>query len=289
MKGEHEWRERIAVASTESKWPFATYDMWNRDELEVRGFLIVSSRVMREWFNMRYDAASREFHSMRRDAVDPDMFDEGYLYDLAVESCGVDPHDYDWQLSSAVIKDACSLYEVYLERAADQVLSVSGFGLKMPEPEGSWSWQTCRAFYEAYFGIDVRPSPIGNIIWMRNKMTHLRDMLRTDEGEREFRRKLAELGISDPAATSEEYSLGLSELTPSWSNGVRLSHLEAYRIINMIRLQVNQTAELMSEFENGNVSSYYLDAIKAGNPAGASGLNPDKLLTRVQRPQSLLE
>lgn len=256
------------------------YSDWDRNELEIRGFLIASSRVMKGWFDAHYSAARREMDRIIRSAKDPDWYDVGMIYDIFVEMSGVDPHSYYWQLSSATVKDTCGLYEIYLERAADAVLKTVGFRLKKLDTENSWNWPECRAFYGAYFSIEVRPPPVDHIIWMRNKMAHLRDELRTKEGATEFDRRLEDLAISG-SETAQERQFGLSADPPAWSDGVRLSGLETYRILNIVRSHVNLVDNLLSAFAKGTTSTSYFDALKAASPVAVPNLDIRRLLRRA--------
>jgi hypothetical protein len=235
---------------------------------------------MKDWFNVHYSAAEREMNRIIRDSKDPDWYDVGMIYDMFVEMSGVDPHSYYWQLSSATVKDTCALYEIYLEHAADEVLTTVGFRLRKLDSENSWSWTECRAFYSAYFGIEVKPPLVDHIIWMRNKMVHLRDELRTEEGATEFSQKLEDLAISG-SETAQERQLRLSLDSPAWSGGVRLSGLETYRIMNIVRSHVNQVDNLLSAFAKGTKSTSYFDGLKAGSPVAVPNLDIRRLLRRA--------
>lgn len=249
------------------------YSLWNLDELEVRGFLISSNRGMQEWFSLKWQEAEEKANEL----FDPDYDDVSLPYDLFTDSVGVDPVSYFWQLSSAVVKDACSLYEVYLERAADNLVRQHGARLAKLQTEESWTWTECRAFYQSYLGCDIKPPLIENIIWMRNKMTHLRDELRTADGLADFEQRLQGLRISDPA-TPEEAALGLTNSPPYMQHGVEISQLQTYRMLDILRAQVNNLTLHLFPFIHGMTSNAYLDALRSGAPISIKQFNHQKLL-----------
>jgi hypothetical protein len=269
---EPKWRE--AVRTVEADMSTTEYSSWDTAELDIRVFLLSSSHVMNDWFNARWAAASEDAPRI----FDPEYYDVSFLYDLFVDYSGIDPESYWWQLSSAVVKDACGLYEIYLERSADEVVRRHGATLRTMRTEESWNWKACRAFYQAYTGIEVKPSSIEHIVWMRNKMAHLRDDLRTSEGLDEFDRRLRDMEISAPA-TTEEQVLGLSNALPAWSSGgVRVSQLQAYRILDIIRSHVNDMTVQLFSFVHGTASTKYLDALGSGRPIATGNFSAKKWL-----------
>lgn len=270
---QNNWRG--TVKSLEFSSTTYEYSMWHLDELRIRSFLISSNRGMGGWFNTKWQAALDEADRL----FDPDYHGEDLPYNLFIDSTGLDPESYFWQLSSAVIKDACGLYEVYLERAADGLVHKYGARLLNMTTENSWSWKECCAFYQAYLDFDVRPPLIDNIIWMRNKMAHLRDELRTSEGIAEFERRLQELAISNQA-TMDEAGLGLFDNPLYPRRGVEISQLQTYRVLDIIRSRVIALTLHLLPFFHGATSNIYLDALRSGSPKLVKDFDSKKLLAR---------
>lgn len=182
----------------------AEYVFWQMEEQKVRAFLLTTNRGMDAWLREQWDAAE-----VRANAIfDPEEHDGGLVAEIYEDRIGVWPTDYFWQLSSAVVKDAVALYEIFLETLANQLLRRAGHRLSTLDTEDSWRWPECTSFYTHYVGVDVAPDDIEGVLWIRNKLAHLRDGLRTEAGRAEFASHLEQLGLDGPE-TAEEQPLGL--------------------------------------------------------------------------------
>lgn len=251
----------------------AEYSYWRLDEAEVRSFLVATNRGMGAWLDAKWTEAKD-----RAEAIfDPDMHDGGLVAELFEDAVGVWPSDYFWQLSSAVIKDACALYEVFLERMANAVLHRHGGRLTNLDSEDSWKWRECRLFYQNYIGIDVTPPAIESILWVRNKLTHLRDELRTPAGLAEFQTRLATLNVHH-LRTPEEVALGLVSHQPYAAKGVALSQLETLRILDLLADQVASVALAAFKYDYGGATNCFLDAIRAKSPRALNGFPTARLI-----------
>lgn len=102
-----------------------------------------------------------------------------------------------------MIKDSFTLYEVFLEDSAHHLLLPYGSGLNKLQTEDSWKVFEYQDFYKKYLGADIKSPEIEDIQWIRNKLSHLRDSLRTNEGKAEFAEKIEALGIVGDATTDE--------------------------------------------------------------------------------------
>lgn len=238
-----------------------TYSQWHFEELTLRGFLATSNRGMSSWFTAQYSIAEK-----RADEIfNPEIHGESLPYDLFWEETGIDPNSYWWQLSAAAVKDACALFEVFLEQSANEILKRHGSSLKAMGTENSWKTHECDAFYENYLGLTARPQAIKDIVWMRNKLTHLRDELRTEAGIKDFEKKLGQLGISGEPS-EEEATLGLVAHEPYFVSGVHLTQLQTWRILNLLRSHINSLGQALHAFEYGAKTTSFLDAVASGAP-----------------------
>lgn len=251
----------------------AEYSYWRFDEVEVRSFLVATNHGMGDWL----DAKWKEAEERAEDIFDPDRHDGGLVAELFEDAVGVWPSDYFWQLSSAVVKDACALYEVFLERMANAVLHRHGGRLSKLDSEDSWKWPECRLFYQNYIGVDVTPPAIESVLWVRNKLTHLRDELRTPAGLAEFQDRLGTLNIHH-LRTPDEVALRLVGHEPYTAKGVALSQLETLRILDLLADQVASVALVAFSYDYGGATNPFLDAIRAKSPLPLRGFPTAKLI-----------
>lgn len=239
----------------------ADYVFWQFEETKVRALLLATNRGMSAWLDEQWDAASKQ-----ADAIfDPDYHDAGLPAEIFEETVGVWPGDYFWQLSSAVVKDACSLYESFLERLAQSVLQNVGASLRNAQSESSWRWEECVLFFQHYVGVDVTPPKVDAILWIRNKLTHLRDGLRTETGWKQLSAHLATLSIDHPASL-DEAGLGLVADRPYMSRGVNLTQLQTWRILDVLADQVGVVALAAFPPMYGGALNPYLTALLAKTP-----------------------
>lgn len=245
----------------------AEYVFWQMEEQKVRAFLLTTNRGMDAWLSDQWDAAEARANEI----FDPEVHDGGLVAEIYEDRISVWPTDYFWQLSSAVVKDAVALYEIFLEVLADQVLHCTGHRLSTLDTEDSWRWPECKSFYTHYVGVDVAPNDIEGVLWIRNKLAHLRDELRTETGRAEFASRVEQLGLGGPE-TAEEQPLGLVDHAPYMTRGVFLTQLQTWRLLDLIAVQVGKVALAAFPFIYGRQTSAYLEALRLGTPIAAQYL-----------------
>lgn len=245
----------------------AEYVFWQMEEQKIRAFLKTTNHGMDVWLREQWDVADEHANEI----FNPEYHDVGLTAELYEEQIGVWPQDYFWQLSTAVVKDAVALYEVFLETLANQVLRVAGRRLATMSTEDSWRWSDCKAFYRHYVGVDVAPPRVDAVLWIRNKLVHLRDGLRTEAGRQELRGHIVSLGLDSPA-TTEETGLGLVEHTPYMSHGVVLTQLQTWRLLDIIAEQVAVVALAAFPYLYRGQTNTHLEALRHGAPIAVDGL-----------------
>ncbi|GGF18107.1 hypothetical protein GCM10011399_09740 [Subtercola lobariae] len=254
----------------------AEYVFWQRDEEEVRAYLVSTNKGMGAWFDQEWEEA--EDHA--NEIFDPDYHGADLPAVLFEKSVGVYPSDYFWQLSSATIKDACTLYEVFLEQMANAVLIRSQARLANLSTEDSWSWSQCELFFRHYIEVEVRPEKIRAVLWIRNKLTHLRDQLRTDAGKAEFEAHMTTLDISGPP-TPDETELGLIEHRAYIDSAMQLTQLQTLRVLDVIRDHIGVVALAAFSFDYGRSTTEYLTALRNRSPIRIPDFPSQKLITFV--------
>lgn len=256
------------IVYLDSQTVSAEYVYWQMDELKIRGFLKATNHAMGAWLDAQWEAA--ESHAS--EIFDPDYHDAGLVAEVYEDRVGVWPPDYFWQLSAAVVKDAVALYEVFLEQLANVVLRRAGAQLATMNTEDSWKWAECEAFYRHYVGVDVRPPDVVAVLWIRNKLAHLRDELRTEAGHAEFAAHIEALGLGNPI-TPEEAALGLVEHRPYMAHGAHLTQLQTWRLLDIIADQVGVVARAAFPYLYRRQTNGYLEALGAGAPIGVKDLS----------------
>lgn len=242
-----------------------SYAAWHFDEIELRSFLLASARGMSAWFSLKESEAKKSVGRMN-----PEGMYGGEDFDHFMAEVGIFWETYWYQLASAVVKDAFTLFEVFLEESAHSVLRRHNSGLKNLATEDSWRPHECKDFFEDYLEITVFTENIEDIRWIRNKLSHLRDELRTEEGKADFNERLGRLDVLGPVRPEEE-GLDLSHFeygrALSFSKSLVLSPLEAWRILNIMREHIEHLALLFHSIEWGHVSTGALQTLSEGAPA----------------------
>ena len=106
----------------------------------------------------------------------PDIADE---FDKAVD--GLWPYEFEQLLLSAVLRDAVSVFEYYLEQAAEEVLSAHGCTFPRRDPQESPKWGELRDFCLHYLGVDISTDEVCVIRQLRHILTHQQGELRTEK------------------------------------------------------------------------------------------------------------
>ena len=255
------------------------YASWHSDELELRSFLLTSAKGMSAWFKSKEEEAERAVWDSGEPASQgPEA------YDRFMDETGIFWEQYWQQLAAAVIKDAFTLFEVFLEESAHELLRRYGSGLKKLSTEGTWLLQQCNDFYTGYLSVTITTSEIDDIQWIRNKLSHLRNSFRTVEGKGEFADKVAALGIRG-AETKDEEWLGLpnQEHDAAWlmTGSLVLTPLESWRILDIIRKKVETLTLVLHGFQYGSNTTLPLEDLRAGKTVQ----NRDERLLSVPVPQ----
>lgn len=240
------------------------YASWHSDEVELRGFLLTSAKGMTAWFKAKEDEAEREVRS----SVDPETYQGPEVFDHFMDETGIFWEQYWQQLSAAVIKDAFTLFEVFLEESAHDSLRRYGSGLKKLSTEGTWKLEQCNQFYEDYLGVTITTPEIEHIQWIRNKLSHLRNSFRTAEGKNDFTDKIAALGIRGEATEDEEW-WGLPnqehDASSLMTGSLVLTPLESWRILDIIRRNVEALTLVLHGIQYGANTTSALENLRAGN------------------------
>ncbi|MGD0165913.1 MAG: hypothetical protein ABSC51_01290 [Gaiellaceae bacterium] len=108
--------------------------------------------------------------------------------------------DYDWMHLAGVIRDAVTNFEVYLEKAREEVLHFQGQPVEIPENSPKW-WVLSDFF--SHLGVDIEALGVKETRDLRHFLTHRRGELRTE--------KLRETYAATNSAAFGSYVIDLDE------------------------------------------------------------------------------
>lgn len=157
------WSEQTGAVSR-------AFDEWKFADQDIRAYLKVSMQLAQTEYERRWD------ESMSAPGEDGDPDD-------AIE--GLNLLEYEWMLLSSILKDAVTTFEVYLDKAATEVLNHHRLGFKR-KPGRTVEWAPLVSFYREHLGLDVATDGVRRIRQLRHVLTHSRGELRTEELRREF-------------------------------------------------------------------------------------------------------
>jgi hypothetical protein len=108
------------------------------------------------------------------------------LPDLFIDAVqGLRPSDHEWMLLSSVVKDGVTAFEVYLEKAANEVRRVHGLA-DLEGRRGFLNWGDLRGFYQDHLQLNIDSAEVEPIRKLRHLLTHSRGKLRTEADRRAF-------------------------------------------------------------------------------------------------------
>jgi hypothetical protein len=106
---------------------------------------------------------------------------------------GLHERDFEWMLLGAALREAVTGFEVYLEKAREEVLRHQGRPVEVPERSPRWG---TLVKFSASIGLPVDSSEVEGIRDLRHFLTHRRGELRTEAQRLAF---APQAGIFDAA------------------------------------------------------------------------------------------
>jgi hypothetical protein len=158
------WDERQGRVSQ----AFSDWHMIDRDQ---RAFLAFGLRTARETYDRLWDEAGRE----PGDPDGPELVD---VFDDRID--GLWPDDYEWMFLAAVVRDAVTNFEVYVEKASAEVLAAHGAAIN-----GAPWWRELKKLF-ATLGVQIEAGSVRQVRELRHFLTHQRGQLRTEAQRKRF-------------------------------------------------------------------------------------------------------
>src|ERR1700722_8986662 len=150
------------------------YNEWTMIERDQRAFVRVGIRCARAEYDRLWDEAGSE-------PGDPDGPDQLESFEAKVD--GLWPHDYEWMHAAGVLRDAVTNFEVYLEKAREEVLDHHGHTRAVPDRAPTWD--ALKRFYSE-LGVDGALDTVRDVRELRHFLTHRRGELRTEALRKRF-------------------------------------------------------------------------------------------------------
>jgi hypothetical protein len=144
-----------------------SFDQWSRAERQLRSFLRFGLRFGDEGLERLWKEIEGQTSDGSEDTID--------VFDRKLEGLG--SHEFGWMLAAATVRDAVTLYEVYLEQAAGEILVRHGLEWGSDE---SPRWPELREFFR-FVGIDLyEDKSVEKVRRLRHLLTHRRGALETE-------------------------------------------------------------------------------------------------------------
>lgn len=150
------------------------FDEWKLIDRDQRAFL----RLGLEFATVEYDRLWEEAGEGPYHEDGPEQLDS-----FEDEVNGLWEHDYAWMHLSAVLRDAVSNFEVYLEKAREEVLRHQGH--RMPVDKESPRRGPLKRFF-CQLGAEIDTDEVKEVRDLRNFLTHRRGELRTEALRTQF-------------------------------------------------------------------------------------------------------
>lgn len=176
------------------------FNDWFLVDGDQRAFLKLGLIFAAEAYGRIWDEASRE----PGDPDGPELID---VFEDRVD--GLHQHDYEWMHLSGVLRDAVTGFEVYLEKAREEILWRRGEPIKIPE-RSPW-WRELENFYKG-IGVDVNANGVKRVRDLRHFLAHRRGELRTQGQRAKFAPEAEGLGPINAELSESQVSADMGVL-----------------------------------------------------------------------------
>ena len=169
------------------------FEEWRWTDRDQRAFLSLGLKFTREAYDQIWEQVGHE------PSDGEDEWDA--VFDQRVG--GLWPHDYEWMHLAAVVRDAVTSFEVYVSKAAREVIEAHGAGL-----EGNPRWRDAKDVFKL-LGVNVEMRPVKRVFKVRNVLTHQRGELRTEQQRKDYALDPKEAIPLDVIELNEDRVLGM--------------------------------------------------------------------------------
>lgn len=190
------------------------FDEWRLIDRDQRAFLHLGL----EFATVEYDRRWKEAGEEPYWEGGPEQLDS---FEDKIEALW--EHDYAWMHLSGVLRDAVSNFEVYLEKAREEVLAHHGQRVEVPDKSPDWA--KLKSFFRQ-LDVVVLPDDVKPVVALRNFLVHRRGELRTEKLRQEFQATHSDV---IPPWTVELTKERVLETMDKLAAAVRVIDLTVYR------------------------------------------------------------
>lgn len=159
-----------------------SFNDWFLIDGDQRAFLGLGLAFAKEAYERIWDDAGRE-------PADPDGAEQIDIFEKRVH--GLHQHDYEWMHCAGILREAVTNYEVYLEKARQEILRRTGKSQGVPE--NAPYWRELKEFY-GQIRVDIEADDIREVRELRHFLTHRRGELRTEKHREHYAAEAGPLG-----------------------------------------------------------------------------------------------
>lgn len=155
------------------------FDEWKLIDADQRAFL-----------RLGLEFATREYDRLWKETEQEPYYQGGSELPDAFEAKvdGLYQIDFDWMFLAAVLRDAVTSFEVYLEKAREEVLAHHGQPIQIADDSPYWGPQ--KRFFRQ-LGVQIETDEVKEVRALRGFLTHRRGELRTEEQREQYRKERA--------------------------------------------------------------------------------------------------
>ncbi len=151
-----------------------SFSEWLLTDGDQRAFL----RLGLVFAGQAYDRIWKEAGGEPGDPDGPEQID---IFEERVH--GLHQHDYTWMHCSGVLRDAVTSFEVYLEKAREEILMHQG--KPVATPERAPYYRSLEEFFEG-IGVKINAHGVNEVRDLRHFLSHRRGELRTEDLRRRY-------------------------------------------------------------------------------------------------------
>lgn len=167
-RGRDRWDENATRVSR-------AFNDWYWTDHDQRAFLYLALEFARDGYARTWDRAHRA-------PIDPeDPWEPSNTFEYLVS--GIYERDFEWSLCVAVLLNGVTAYEVYLEKAREDVRE--RYGHPRVVPERSPEWWRLRDFFRS-LGVEAETPEVLGVRELRHLLAHRRGELRTEQQRQRF-------------------------------------------------------------------------------------------------------